>query len=38
MIRSEPSSLIANYIKIKRVESMQSYIAIARKENWVLEE
>jgi len=38
MIRSEPSSLIANYIKIKRVESIWSDIAIVKEGNWVLEE
>ena len=38
MIRSEPSSLMANYINIKQVESTQSCIAMAREENWVPEE
>jgi len=36
-IRSEPSSLMANYIKIKRVELMQSCIATTVEENWILE-
>ena len=38
MIRSELSLLMANYIKIKRVKSMQSHITIAREGSWVLEE
>ena len=38
MIKSELSLLIANYIKIKRVESAQSHIAITVEENWTLEE
>jgi len=29
---------MANYTKIKRIESAQSYITIAREENWVLKE
>jgi len=33
-VRSEPSSLIANYSKIKRVELLQSYIATAVEGNW----
>jgi len=37
-IRSEPSSLIANYIKFKRVKLMWSCIATAVKGNWTLEE
>jgi len=37
-IRSKPSSLMANYTKIKRVKSTQSYIAMAREGNWVLKE
>jgi len=32
-IRSGPSSLMANYSKIKRVEPPYSYIAMAVKEN-----
>jgi len=36
-IRSEPSSLMANYIKIKRVELMRSCIGTTVEENWVLE-
>ena len=38
MIRSKPSLLIANYIKIKRVELIWSRIAMAVEENWTLEE
>ena len=38
MIRSEPSSLMANYSKIKRVEPPQSHIAMAVEGNWNLEE
>ena len=38
MIRSEPSSLMANYSKIKRVEPPQSHIVIAVEGNWNLEE
>jgi len=38
MIRSEPSSLIANSSKIKRVEPSQSHIAAAVKGNWNPEE
>jgi len=38
MIRSEPLSLIAKYSKIKRVEPLQSYIAMAVEGNWNLEE
>jgi len=37
-IRSKPSSLMANYTKIKRVESTRSRIAMAREGNWVLKE
>jgi len=36
-IRSEPSSLMANYIKTKRVELMRSCIGTTVEENWVLE-
>ena len=36
-IRSEPSLLMANYIKIKRDESMQSCITTTTRGNWVLE-
>jgi len=38
MIRSEPSSLMANYSKIKRVEPLWSHIIMAVEENWNLEE
>jgi len=37
-IRSKPSSLMANYIKFKRVKLMQSCIAMEIEENWTLEE
>jgi len=37
-IRSEPSSLMANYSKIKRVELLQCCIAMAVKGNWNLKE
>jgi len=37
-IRSKPSSLMANYSKIKRVEPPWSHIAIAVERNWNLEE
>jgi len=37
-IRSEPSSLMANYSKIKRVEPPWSHIATAVEGNWNLEE
>jgi len=37
-IRSKPLSLMANYIKFKRVELMQSCITMAMEENWTLEE
>jgi len=38
MIRFEPLSLMANYGKIKRVETLWSCIAMAVKGNWNLEE
>jgi len=38
MIRPEPSSLMANYSKVKRVELPWSHIAMAVKENWDPEE
>jgi len=38
MIRSEPSSLMANYSKIKRVEPPWSHLAIAVEGNWNTEE
>jgi len=38
MIRSEPSSLMANYSNIKRVEPPWNHIAIAVEGNWNLEE
>jgi len=38
MIRSEPSSLMANYSKIKKVELLWSRIVIAVKGNWNPEE
>jgi len=34
MIRSEPSSLMANYSKIKRVEPLWSCLAMAVEGNW----
>ena len=37
-IRSKPSSLIANYSKIKRVEPPWSYLAMAVEGNWNTEE
>jgi len=37
-IRSEPSSLMANYSKIKIVELPWSHIATAVKGNWDMEE
>jgi len=37
-IRSEPSSLMANYIKIKGVKSARRCITITVEENWTLEE
>ena len=36
-IRAEPSSLIANYSKTKRVELLRSCIVIAVEGNWKLE-
>jgi len=38
MIRPEPLSLMASYIKIKRVKLAQSHIAITVKGNWTLKE
>jgi len=38
MIRSEPSVMMANYSKIKRVEPPQSRITMVVEENWNLEE
>ena len=38
MIRSEPSSLMANYSKIKKIKLPQSHIAMAVKRNQNLEE
>jgi len=38
MIRSGPLSLMANYIKTKRVESMWSCITTAVEGNWTPEE
>jgi len=38
MIRSEPSSLMANYSKIKRVKPLWSCITAAVEGNWNLEE
>ena len=38
MIRSELSSLMANYSKIKRVEPPWSHFVMAVEENWNLEE
>jgi len=38
MIRSEPSSLMANYSKIKRVEPLWSRLAMAVEGNWNTEE
>ena len=37
IIRSEPSSLMANYSKIERVKLLWSYIAMAVEGNWNLE-
>jgi len=37
MIRSKPLSLMANYIKIKRIELARHYITTTVKGNWVLE-
>jgi len=37
MIRSKPLSLMANYIKIKRIELTRHYITTTVKGNWVLE-
>jgi len=37
-IRSKPSSLMANYSKIKRVKPLQSCIATAVEGNWNPEE
>jgi len=37
-IRSEPSSLMANYSKIKRVEMSQNHIVMAVEGNWNTEE
>jgi len=38
MIRAEPSSLMANYSKIKRVKLLWSRIVMAVEGNWNLEE
>jgi len=37
MIKAEPSSLMANYSKIKRVKLLWSRIVMAVKGNWKLE-
>jgi len=37
-IRSKLSSLMVNYVKIKRVELTQSHITTTIEGNWILEE